>query len=189
MKQNISFLPLFLIIAAVFFSSAGYVKADEVNRLRVFENRTKSFDFSSVSGFSNEYLAAIYVEQQIFKLINLKRQEFGQKPLVWNEKTAMLARMHSINMAENKFFSHRGLDGKTVDDRADSLGLKKWRMIGENIASLRGYREPYKQVISCWMNSPGHKENLLREKWRESGVGIAVARDGTYYVTQVFLKK
>lgn len=190
MQQYFPFFPrLFLFFAAIFFCSAVCAEADEINRLQVFENKTKNADFSLIGGLSPEYLSSVYIETEVFELINLKRAEYGLKPLVWNEKTAVVARMHSANMAAYKFFSHRGLDGKTVDARADSLGLKKWRLIGENIASLRGYREPLKQVIDCWMNSPGHRENLLREKWRESGVGIAVAPDGTYYFTQVFLKK
>ncbi|MCD9185108.1 MAG: CAP domain-containing protein [Pyrinomonadaceae bacterium] len=165
------------------------MKADETNRLQVFENKTNAEFFINLGNLSSEYLTATYIERQVFELINTKRREYGLKPLIWNEQSASVARMHSANMAQYRFFSHQGLDGKKVDNRADSIGLKKWRMIGENIASLRGYNQPFKQVINCWMNSPGHRENILREKWRESGVGIAVARDGTYYFTQVFLKK
>lgn len=190
MKQYFQFFPRFLVFfIAVFINSAISVKADEKDHLQVFENRTNAVNFTVLGSLSSEYLAAIYLERQVFELINLKRMEYGLKPLSWNEQSASVARMHSVNMAEYKFFSHRGLDGKTVDKRADSIGLKKWRMIGENIASLRGYKQPFKQVITCWMNSPGHRENILREKWKESGVGIAVAPDGTYYFTQVFLKK
>lgn len=190
MKQYFQFFPRFLVFfIAVFINSAISVKADEKDHLQVFENRTNAVNFTALGSLSSEYLAAIYLERQVFELINLKRMEYGLKPLSWNEQSASVARMHSVNMAEYKFFSHRGLDGKTVDKRADSIGLKKWRMIGENIASLRGYKQPFKQVITCWMNSPGHRENILREKWKESGVGIAVAPDGTYYFTQVFLKK
>lgn len=190
MKQYFQFFPRLLIFfIAAFISSAICVKADETNHLQVFENKTNSVDFIGLGSFPAEYFAAIYLERQVFELINLKRMEYGLKPLIWNEQSASVARIHSVNMAEYKFFSHRGLDGKTVDMRADSIGLKKWRMIGENIASVRGYNQPFKQVINCWMNSPGHRENILREKWRESGVGVAVAPDGTYYFTQVFLKK
>lgn len=190
MKHNLLAISrLFLFFAFVFAGFSVSVKADETNRLQVFENKTNVNGSFLIEGFALERLGYLNFERQVFDLINQKRKEFGLQPLVWNENTARVARMHSENMAQYHFFGHRGLDGKAVDGRADSIGLKKWRVIGENIASLRGYKKPLDQVITCWMNSPGHRENLLREKWRESGVGVAVASDGTYYFTQVFLKK
>ncbi|HQU85794.1 MAG TPA: CAP domain-containing protein [Pyrinomonadaceae bacterium] len=190
MKHYLSTLPrLFLFFAFVLVGFSASIKADETNRLQVFENKTNVNGNFLIEGFALERLAYLNFERQVFDLINQKRREFGLKPLVWNESTARVARMHSENMATYNFFGHRGLDGKAVSGRADSIGLTKWRGIGENIASLRGYQKPMEQVITCWMNSPGHRENLLREKWRESGVGISRGSDGTYYFTQVFLKK
>ena len=97
--------------------------------------------------------------------------------------------MHSNNMANYKFFSHRGLDGRMVNDRADSVGLNKWRGIGENIAFERGYDHPASFAVEKWMESPSHRQNLLGQSWKESAVGIAVAPDGSYYFTQVFLER
>ena len=90
-------------------------------------------------------------------------------------------------MAELKFFSHRGLDNKMVSDRADDIGLSKWRAIGENIAFERGYKDPIGKAVELWFESPSHRHNLLENSWKESAVGVAVARDGSYYFTQVFL--
>lgn len=129
------------------------------------------------------------VENQIFYLINRQRAAQGLAPLAWNEEAARIARMHSQNMANYKFFSHRGLDGKMVNDRADSIGLTKWRSIGENIAFERGYDNPAEFAVRKWMESTSHRENLLGSTWKDSGVGIAVAPDGSYYFTQVFLLK
>lgn len=189
MKRFFSAFPLFLFIAPAFFPAAYSLRASEANHEFSIKIKYKAEDFVLIKE-TKSYLPPFFdVERQVFELINLKRSENGLPPLVWNEKTAGVARLHSANMAQFKFFSHRGLDGKTVDKRADSLGLKRWRMIGENIAALRGYREPLSQVVECWMRSPGHRANLLRENWRESGIGVAVAPDGTYYFTQVFLRK
>jgi len=127
------------------------------------------------------------LERQAFQLINEKRREQGLKLLEWNESIAKIARLHSENMANYKFFSHTGLDGSIVSDRADKSGLGKWRAIGENIAYNRGYQQPIEFSVERWMQSPSHKRNLLDEQWRESAVGIAVTPDGTYYFTQVFL--
>lgn len=128
-------------------------------------------------------------EQAAFALINQKRAENGLGPLLWNDDVAVVARMHSQNMADLKFFGHRGVDNKMVSDRADSLGIKKWRAIGENIAFNRGYQDPTEKAVDLWLNSPSHRRNMMDDNWAESAVGVAVAADGSYYFTQVFLKR
>jgi uncharacterized protein YkwD len=129
------------------------------------------------------------LEKKAFQLINQKRAEIGLGPLVWNETVAKIARLHSENMAQFKFFSHTGRDGSTVSDRADSLGISRWRAIAENIAFNRGYEKPVESAVERWMQSTGHRENLLNGGWQESGLGIAVTEDGAYYFTQVFLSR
>lgn len=133
------------------------------------------------------YVKVASVEQTVFNLINQKRAELGLKPLIWNDDLEKIARGHSENMAEYDFFSHRGLDGKAVSDRADSAGLSKWRSIGENIAFNRGYADPIAKAVDLWLNSPSHKNNLLSATWKESAVGVAITEAGSYYFTQVFL--
>jgi uncharacterized protein YkwD len=90
-------------------------------------------------------------------------------------------------MADNSYFSHRGLDNSMVSDRADRGGIGKWNAIGENIAFNRGYKDPISKAVELWMGSTGHRHNLLDDRWKESAVGIAIAADGSYYFTQVFL--
>lgn len=128
-------------------------------------------------------------ERIAFGLINQKRAENGLKPLAWSDDIEAFARRHSQDMADNKYFGHRGLDGSMVSDRADRTGVTKWRAIGENIAFNRGYKEPIEVAVELWMQSPGHRQNLLNPDWRESAVGVAIAGDGSYYFTQVFLKR
>jgi len=131
----------------------------------------------------------VSLEQTAFDLLNKKRIENGLKPLVWSEKLAPVARLHSHNMAERNFFSHRGLDDKMVSDRADDNNVGKWRAIGENIAFDRGYKDPIGKAVQLWLDSPSHRRNLLDSNWKETAVGIAIAADGSYYLTQVFLKR
>lgn len=128
-------------------------------------------------------------EQIAFDLINAKRVQDGLQPLTWSDKLADVARIHSQNMAEFSFFSHRGLDNKLVSDRADDHGAGKWRSIGENIAFNRGYRDPVVKAVELWLDSPSHRRNLLDSNWKESAVGIAIAEDGSFYFTQVFLTR
>ena len=126
-------------------------------------------------------------ERVAFEMLNQKRAENGLKALVWSDELEAIARRHSQDMADNKYFSHRGLDGAMVSDRADRTGLTKWRSIGENIAYNRGYKDPIEMAVKLWMESTAHRHNLLTADWRESAVGVAMAADGSYYFTQIFL--
>lgn len=127
------------------------------------------------------------LEQRTFKLINDRRAAAGMSKLTWSEDVLPVARVHSQNMADLKFFSHRGKDGTMVDDRADIFGLGQWQAIGENIAFMRGYQDPCEFAVDRWMQSATHRDNLLNKDWSETAVGIAIASDGSYYFTQVFL--
>jgi uncharacterized protein YkwD len=129
------------------------------------------------------------LEKLCFALINQKRAETGLEPLKWSDEVAKIARLHSENMVKFNFFSHKGIDGKSVDGRADSLGITEWTAMGENIAYNRGYQNPIETAVEKWMESQGHRANLLNRRWKESAVGIAVTSDGTYFFTQVFLKR
>ena len=144
--------------------------------------------FRVVKGTSGSLAASVAtIEQQVFKLINAERAKNGLGELQWNESLAELARVHSRDMANVKFFSHRGSDGSMIDDRADRLGLGTWRSIGENIAYMRGYDDPASLAVEKWLESSAHRKNLLGPNWTESAVGVAVTEDGTYYMTEVFL--
>lgn len=128
-------------------------------------------------------------ERRAFDLINKIRTEQGLAPLTWNDDLAGVGRLHSQNMAEFKFFSHRGLDSKLVSDRADDLKIGKWRSIGENIAFSRGYADPVEKAVELWLNSPEHKRNMMEATWHESAIGVAKSQDGSIYFTQVFLSR
>jgi len=156
--------------------------ASELGRPRIVPNKDSGVKASVI-------INTVSLERTAFDLLNQKRVENGLQPLPWNEKLAAVARIHSQNMAEFNFFSHRGLDDKMVSDRADDAGMGRWRAIGENIAFNRGYQDPITKAVELWLDSPSHRNNLLDGNWKETAVGIAVAADGSYYLTQVFLKR
>lgn len=151
-----------------------------LNRPRIFDNADKKKETAPTT---------FDLEKRVFDLINQQRRASGLSDLQWNDDVAKIARLHSQNMATYKFFSHRGLDGSMVNDRADALKVSKWQSIGENIAYNRGYANPLEFAVECWMESAGHRSNILNRGWKESGIGIAVAADGSYYFTQVFMLK
>jgi uncharacterized protein YkwD len=129
------------------------------------------------------------LEQDVLELINKERQQSNLEPLVWSAKAAEVARMHSRDMGWNKYFSHKSLDGRMVTDRADGSGLADWSMIGENIAMVGGFADPVDHVVNGWMHSDGHRKNILDPRWKETGIGIFITSEGTYYFTQVFLTR
>lgn len=129
------------------------------------------------------------VEKMAFDIVNQKRAEAGLKPLAWSDQLEAIARFHSADMAELDYFSHRSPKGKVVSDRADDAKIGNWRAIGENIAFNRGYKDPIAKAVDLWMNSPSHKNNLMSDNWKESAIGVAIAEDGSYYFTQVFLTR
>jgi uncharacterized protein YkwD len=166
---------------------ARYLESDEelpdpLARPRIVEIKAAAVKASVIVNTAS-------VERIAFGILNQKRLEMGLQPLAWSDEIAVIARAHSQNMADFSFFSHRGLDSKMVSDRADANGLRKWRAIGENIAYNRGYKDPIEKAVQQWLDSAGHRRNLLDSSWKESAVGVAVAADGSYYFTQVFMKK
>lgn len=149
-------------------------------RQRIYKTENKNSNI-------NAAIADHGVERATFELMNKQRVSKGLTALVWNDQIAEVARLHSIDMARNSYFSHRGLDGKMVDERADILGVNNWRAIGENIAFMRGYNKPDKMAVEKWMDSTSHRRNMLSPTWSDSAIGVAVTPDGTYYFTQVFV--
>lgn len=137
---------------------------------------------------TNRSSASLFsLEQQAFQIINQQRAENGMPALKWNENMARAARLHSDNMARLKFFDHRGMDGLTVNDRAKSITNRTWYLISENIAFNKGFGKPVETACRHWMQSAGHRQNILDPDWTESGIGAAIAADGTFYFTQVFI--
>jgi uncharacterized protein YkwD len=197
-KKLFLFLALLAASATVSFAQANNFQA--LTAIKLAAGGPVSDPFGLLEGDEDEGEKASAVKSSVFvnmasaerlafDLINQKRTENGLRPLEWSDEIAMVARIHSQNMAEFKFFGHRGLDNKVVSDRADQMKLGRWRAIGENIAYNRGYKNPVEKAVDNWLNSQSHRHNLLNSDWKESAVGVAVADDGSFYFTQVFLRK
>ncbi|MBF2073648.1 MAG: CAP domain-containing protein [Synechococcales cyanobacterium C42_A2020_086] len=126
------------------------------------------------------------MELQVRQQINQIRQEQGLRPLENNEELAQVARNYSRRMAEQDFFSHTGPDGDTPAERVQSAGIFYF-MVGENLFTGTNIPQPVPAAVEGWMNSQGHRENILRPEYRETGIGIW-RRDNTYYFTQLFMR-
>ncbi|WP_272819107.1 CAP domain-containing protein [Scytonema hofmannii] len=126
------------------------------------------------------------IEATIRQDINKVRVKYGLKPLQNNEKLVQIARRYSREMAEKNFFSHTGANGSTLSQRAQSGGIIYW-VVGENLFKSTNIRRPVPVAVDGWMKSPGHRENILRPIFKETGVGVWKI-GSTYYITQLFLR-
>jgi len=117
-------------------------------------------------------------EREVFDLVNEERAKQGLNALEWHTDLAAIARRHSQDMAERNFFSHDNPDGLSPFDRMTQNGIT-YSWAAENIA--QGQRTP-KEVMQTWMNSPGHKANILNENLTHLGVGFY-----NYYWTEKFI--
>ena len=117
----------------------------------------------------------------MFGLVNQDRKTHQKKPLHYDEALAGVARGHSTDMLDNRFFAH---DSPTTGDVGRRLLAAKVRVMagGENIAMNRSVERAEAKL----MKSPGHRKNILSDVYTHVGIGIVRASTGVYYVTQVF---
>lgn len=123
-------------------------------------------------------------EKAILDLTNKARAEKKLPLLKVNPMLLKAARAHSANMAKKGELRH-DLDGKTVGDRVKAEGYEFARA-GENIAVGEGVS--LDEIFKGWMESKGHRENILQEDYQEIGLGIARNDKGEMYYAQVFGK-
>ncbi|WP_434685139.1 CAP domain-containing protein [Pseudanabaena minima] len=123
-------------------------------------------------------------ETELLKLTNLERKKVGLSPLKLSPQLTKAAQFHAVDMARNNYFSHTGLNGSSMVDRAKGTGYK-YSALGENIAAGKSTPEG---TIRQWMNSSGHRANILNAKFTEIGFGYENAPNSRYrhYWVQVF---
>ncbi|MBM6402736.1 CAP domain-containing protein [Phycicoccus sp. CSK15P-2] len=107
--------------------------------------------------------------REVLDLTNAERAKAGCAPLAWSSALAKAAGAHSADMAQHDYFSHDSRDGRSFADRINATGYR-WSGIAENIAA--GQSTP-KSVVAAWMNSSGHRANILNCGLKDLGVGVA----------------
>lgn len=128
--------------------------------------------------------ATTTLESQVVSLTNEARAKGGCKKLAVNASLTKAAQAFSKDMATKNYFSHTGADGSNFVKRAKRAGFASVAM-GENIAW--GQKDA-KAVVRAWLNSPGHRKNIMNCKSTLIGVGAARNAKGVLYWTQEFGK-
>jgi len=119
-------------------------------------------------------------EQEVVRLVNAQRAQNGLKPLAENWELSRVARYKSADMASRRYFSHESPTYGSPYQMMRNFGIS-FRSAGENIAY--GQRTPA-AVVGAWMNSSGHRANILSSSYTQIGVGYHEA--GNYW-TQMFI--
>ncbi len=152
------------------------------------------------------------IEFLVHELTNKERQKHGLSQLTFDSEIVQVARGHSLDMASRNYFAHETPEGLTPTDRAEQLGYSCQKMVGlliysgiaENIFqghlfdsyyTVNGVITSYEWIseeqiaqitVDGWMNSPGHRENILMEIFDREGIGVEITLDHKVYVTQNF---
>ena len=135
------------------------------------------------------------VEELIIVLVNDEREQYDLTALSEDAQLTSLAREHSISMVENNFFGHERYPG----ERALDYNMSPGTMRGENLAKIPtqqyipgpylSLQEVCEWAVSGWMDSPGHRANILESRYDKTGVGVSFSDEGDFtylYITQIF---
>jgi uncharacterized protein YkwD len=129
------------------------------------------------------------VEEAVFTMTNDLRRRHGLPVLLKDGSCQVAARSHSADMYTRHYFSHTDPEGRSVQGRLPANPA--YRLWGENIWTGRGYNPAKVQdlartIMAGWMNSPGHRKNILSPGYTHLGVGV-IANHQEVKATQVFI--
>ncbi|HOA97566.1 SafA/ExsA family spore coat assembly protein [Acetivibrio saccincola] len=125
------------------------------------------------------------LENEVIRLVNSERAKKGLPALKANWQVSRVARYKSQDMIDRNYFSHTSPTYGSPFRMLESFGIS-FSAAGENIAM--GLRTP-SEVMRAWMESPGHRANILNPSYNEIGVGLAKSSRGVCYWTQMFIKR
>lgn len=127
-------------------------------------------------------------ELQVFRLVNEERTSRGIAALTLNSRLTDLAVLKSRDMRDNNYFSHTSPTYGTPSQMLDRFGVE-WRAYAENIAEGQATPE---EVMRSWMNSTGHRANILDPRFTDIGVGYVGGTSTSryqHYWTQLFIQR
>ncbi len=123
-------------------------------------------------------------EKRVVEVVNQQREEAGLEPYRHNTKLSEVAREKSEDMRDKNYFSHQSPTYGSPFEMMDQFNIN-YQAAGENIA--QGQPSP-EEVVDAWMNSPGHRRNILSNNFTEIGVGYAEDEQEQTFWTQMFIR-
>ena len=166
---------------------------------------------TTVTGSKLEFNPDV-IELLVHKYTNEQRVIHGLKPTKFDFEISEIARLHSVDMSNKNYFAHENLDGMDASDRAREAGYRCFKWIGssyylglsenifrgnlyESIKMLAGVPVSYdwlnndevaRVAVDGWMNSEGHRKNILNGNFDREGIGVFIDSEDRVYVTQNF---
>lgn len=139
---------------------------------------------TSMVSYNDESISLKGMEKDILSYVNDHRKSIGKPALQMLDVASAQAAIHSSNMAQKKTpFSHNGFETRVSNINKQAGG--SYSGAAENVAYGQMTAE---KVVDGWLHSPGHKKNI-EGNYNLTGIGVARAKDGTIYYTQIFLRK
>jgi uncharacterized protein YkwD len=129
-----------------------------------------------------------HIELLLLSRVNHAREHAGRLPLAWSTAMMRAAYFHSVDMAASDCLREEGKSGDTPVDRIALQGLN-YQELSENLfASQSNLAHLADSAIAHWLADPRERANLLSVDFRATGIGIARASDGSFFITEDFLK-
>ncbi len=150
------------------------------------------------------------LEKRIHDLINKERQKHGLSTIRWDDALKRIAQKHSADMAKRTYFSHTSPEGRdfsyryiksgyacaiTIENRIykgaenlfqNNLYTSVTTVNGVNYYDWNALEDIAESTVEGWMNSPGHRKNILTPIWLREGIGVSIAPDDKVYITENF---
>ncbi len=142
---------------------------------------TNKPDDNNNSGSTSESFSAY--QKEVVDLVNIERAKAGLNPLTLDSSISNVATKKSQDMIDNNYFSHNSPTYGSPFDMLKKFGIS-YKTAGENIAMDQ--KTP-KEVVNAWMNSEGHRKNIMNPNFSKIGVGVAQKSGGSIYWTQIFV--
>ena len=137
------------------------------------------------------------IEQQIHHFTNLEREKHSLLPLSYNNELSTIAKLHSKDMLQRDFFGHADPNGCEADCRYHRFNYScdsptgviagenlHWWHYSDNIF-WQGAEQIGRETVTSWMESPGHRENILSPLYRSEGIGVVITLQESF-ITQNF---
>lgn len=160
---------------------------DKPNSNKPNNNQNNNINTDKDNNTSNDNVTGEFAafQKEVVRLVNVERQKQGLGKLSLNAKLSNVATLKSQDMINKNYFDHTSPTYGSPFDMMKQFNIS-YKTAGENIA--KGQKTPA-EVVKAWMNSQGHRENILNKNYTEIGIGVAKDANGTLYWTQMFIGK
>lgn len=136
-----------------------------------------------VSADAEWRLAPTNAQYQAMDITNRYRRNAGLQNVYRSSQVSRAAQYHANDMARRRTMTHTGSNGSNAGQRVSAQGFF-WRSVGENVAAGQTSAQ---QVMTAWMNSSGHRANILNWRYQYIGIGVARGSNGVYYWCMVLV--